>query len=55
MVMTMVLMKLMMMLDDEICDDIDGDDDVCDDNDGDEESLKMMITIETVMIDDDDD
>ena len=37
MVMTMVLMKLMMMLDDEICDDIDGDDDVCDDNDGDED------------------
>ena len=35
--MTMVLMKLMMMLDDEICDDIDGDDDVCDDNDGDED------------------
>ena len=30
-------MKLMMMLDDEICDDIDGDDDVCDDNDGDED------------------
>ena len=37
MVMTMVLLKLMMMLDDEICDDIDGDDDVCDDNDGDED------------------
>ena len=37
MVMTMVLMKLMMMLDDEICADIDGDDDVCDDNDGDED------------------
>ena len=35
--MTMVLLKLMMMLDDEICDDIDGDDDVCDDNDGDED------------------